>query len=802
MSTLSRSSVSLVIAGVIFLGATASVSAGTVSYTKNAQQALADATGGAGVHTTATTTSTLAVSVPGNLGEVIDVDARVRITHPNLRQLRIVLVAPNGAMVTLIENGINASGSFLLGTNNATGANLQDTWFDQDTHRPITNGAAPYSNRFEAGMAALEQKTPAQLSGNWELRVTDYRSGDTGTLVSWSITLKSADAPQTFTVTNLSDSGAGSLRDAVTKANARAGDNVIQIDPALNGFIVLSGGPIEIIDSNVGSTVIDLGDTRRMSVVGNGKRVFIVSAGDVTIRNMHILHGFAADAEGGGAIFNAATLRVENCALAGNIATLTTGPARGGAIANVGELVVDRCTFTGNSAPIGGAIYTAHGQLFVATCTLNTNGANYGPDASGGAIHAASGDLELVHSTISGNDSTGKGGGITSGPSVGVNFLRNTIVAGNTSPAGPDLHGEFEVQGCVIGNNSDATFTSNSFGKIGTAAAPIDPQLDPIADNGGPTDTMATRFGSPALDAGFCPAAVGLAPIDQRGVGTVDLLSIGTSSQSAYACDCGAFEMSPAVFANISTRLPVETGENVLIAGFIVNTPFQGPTTNVIVRGLGPSLQAAGLTGTLGDPVLEVYNSSGLVVTNNNWRDSQQQEIQATGIPPASDLEAAVVRRLDPASYTAILRGNNGGTGLGLVELYDLEKGGAIVANISTRGFVRTGQNVMIGGFILVGLDPAKILVRAIGPSLSAAGVQQPLQNPYLELYDGQGTKIAQNDNWQATQENVIAATGVAPSNPAESAILITLPAGSYTAVVSGVAGGTGVALVEAYNIR
>jgi subtilisin-like proprotein convertase family protein len=802
MSMLSRHSASLLAAGVILLGSTAAVSAGTVTYTKTAQQTLADATGGAGPHTAATTTSTLTVSVPGSLGQIVDVDARVRITHTNLRQLRVVLVAPNGASVTLIENGINTSGTLLFGTNNATGANLQDTWFDQDTLRPITNGAAPYSARFEASMASLEQKTPAQLSGNWELRVTDYRSGDTGTLVSWSITLKSADAPQVFTVTNLSDTGAGSLRDAVTKANARAGNNTIQIDPALTGFITLSSGPIEIIDSNVGSTIIDLGDPRRVGVVGANNRVFIVSAGDVDIRNMHILHGFAGDADGGGAIFNVATLTVENCSLRGNIARITTGPAHGGAIANLGELIVERCTFTGNSAPTGAAIYTARGRLLVTTCTLNANGANYGSDASGGAIHAASGDLNVVHSTISGNDSTGKGGGITSGPSVGISILRNVIVAGNTALAGPDLHGEFELQGGVIGNNSDATFTPNSGGKIGTAAAPIDPQLNPIANNGGLTDTMATRFGSPALDSGNCPAAVGLAPIDQRGVGTVDLLSIGTSSQLVYACDCGSFELSPAVFANIATRLPVETGENVLIAGFIVNTPFQGPTTNVIVRGIGPSLQAAGLTGTLSDPVLELYNNSGLVVTNNNWRDSQQQEIQATGIPPASDLEAAVVRRLDPASYTAILRGNNGGTGLGLVELYDLEKGGAIVANISTRGFVRTGQNVMIGGFILVGLDPAKILLRGIGPSLSAAGVQQPLQNPYLELFDGQGTKIAQNDNWQETQENVIAATGAAPSNPAESAILITLQPGSYTAIVSGVGGGTGVGLVEAYNIR
>jgi subtilisin-like proprotein convertase family protein len=805
MSMLLRNSVSLLLAGLLLLGTAALVSAGSVTYTRSTQQTLSDATVGFGQHTPATTTSTLSFNVPSNLGQVIDVDVRVQLNHTNLRQLRIVLAAPNGTTVTLLENGINAGGTLLFGTNSASGDDLNNTHFDADTFRPITDGTAPYSARFAAAMTAVEDRTPAQSSGTWELRVTDYRAGDTGALASWSITLKSADTPQTFTVTNFNDSGPGSLRDAVSQANARAGQNIITLGPGLtDGTINLTTGPIEIIHSSGAGTTLDFGDPRRISLATNNSRIFTISAGSVAIRNVSIINGHSSDAAGGGGIFNAARLTVENCTLSGNMATNSAGAPRGGAIANLGDLTVRRSTFSGNTAALGGAIFTAARGAFILTCTLTANQARNAAQGSGGAIYAARGDLFISFSTISSNDSDGVGGGVTNRPATDQHTLENSIVAGNNAPSGPDLHGEFDVRGSIIGNDSGATFPSAPLAsQIGTAADPINPVLGPLANNGGPTDTMASSFESPGLDRGYCLAINGLPSTDQRGIGVVDLLSVGTSSEFSYACDCGAFELNPAVFANISTRLPVATGENVLIAGFIITTPSEGPTKKVIARGIGPSLQAAGLTGTLADPVLELYNSSGLVVTNNNWRDSQQQEILETTIPPASDLESAVVRSLEATSYTAILRGNDGSTGLGLVELYDLGiSRNVVVANISTRGFVRTGQDVMIGGFILVGNDPAKVLLRAIGPSLAAAGIQQPLQNPYLELFDGQGMKIAQNDNWQETQEAVIAATGAAPGNAAESAILITLPAGSYTAIVSGVAGGTGVALVEAYNIR
>jgi hypothetical protein len=212
----------------------------------------------------------------------------------------------------------------------------------------------------------------------------------------------------------------------------------------------------------------------------------------------------------------------------------------------------------------------------------------------------------------------------------------------------------------------------------------------------------------------------------------------------------------------------------------------------------------------LADPLLELHASDGsLLMTNDNWkiRDSdgtnQQADIEATGIAPTSDLESAIVTTLDPDSYTAIVRGKNDASGIGLVEGYDLdETANSQLGNISTRGFVEAGSNVMIGGFILGnGSGASTILVRAIGPSLAAFGLTDVLADPTLELHDENGALVMSNDNWQDTQATEIAATGIAPQDPLESAILATVPGTAHTAIVAGKDGGTGVALVEVYKI-
>jgi len=254
----------------------------------------------------------------------------------------------------------------------------------------------------------------------------------------------------------------------------------------------------------------------------------------------------------------------------------------------------------------------------------------------------------------------------------------------------------------------------------------------------------------------------------------------------------------PGVLANISTRLRVGNGDNVLVGGFIITGT---EPKKVIFRGIGPSLSPF-FTGVLADPFVELRAASGGILRNNdNWRSDQEAEIIATGIPPSNDLESAVVVTLpaNGTNYTIILRGDTG-PGIGLVEVYDLDRTvDSKLANISTRGFVEPGNNVLIGGMIVLGQSPLRVIVRAIGPSLPLTG---SLSDPTLELYDGAGTLLAANDNWRSDQEAEIIATGLPPSNNMESAIVRNLAPGNYTAIVRGVDDATGVALVEVYGLN
>jgi hypothetical protein len=260
--------------------------------------------------------------------------------------------------------------------------------------------------------------------------------------------------------------------------------------------------------------------------------------------------------------------------------------------------------------------------------------------------------------------------------------------------------------------------------------------------------------------------------------------------------------LEPAQIQNISTRLKVQTGGNASIVGFIITG---NALKKVIVRGIGPSL--TGMNPVLADPKIVLHGSNGSIITSNdNWKDSQQVEIQNSTLAPTNELESAIIATLAPGAYTAIVTGANGASGIGLVEMYDLDLGSnSELANISSRGLVLTGSDVMIGGFIMGnGRASEKVLVRAIGPSLAGSGVENPLDDPTLGLHDGNGTLLMSNDNWQddAAQAAEIAATGMSPQDNLESAILATVPPGAYTAVVAGRDGGSGVGLVEVYHLR
>jgi hypothetical protein len=256
-------------------------------------------------------------------------------------------------------------------------------------------------------------------------------------------------------------------------------------------------------------------------------------------------------------------------------------------------------------------------------------------------------------------------------------------------------------------------------------------------------------------------------------------------------------------FANISTRLDVGTGNNVMIAGFIVSGT---QSKTVIVRVLGPTLGSFGVTNVLNDPMVELHDSSGAIVaTNDDWQSgSQVSQISGSGYAPNNSKEAALIAALPAGSYTAVVRGYNDSVGVALVEVYELGTSATRLSNISTRGQVGTNQNVLIGGLIINGSGSKNLIVRALGPSLSSPpfSLTGTLSNPILELHDSSGNLLASNDDWRSgSQAAAISASGYQPPNPADSAIIATLSSGNYTAIVRGVNSGTGVAVVDAYEL-
>ena len=254
---------------------------------------------------------------------------------------------------------------------------------------------------------------------------------------------------------------------------------------------------------------------------------------------------------------------------------------------------------------------------------------------------------------------------------------------------------------------------------------------------------------------------------------------------------------------NISSRLYTGTGDNNLIAGFII---IGADSKKVILRALGPSLTSFGVPNALSDPTLELHDYTGAIIaTNDNWKDTQQTEIVATNFAPAYDRESAIVATLAPGAYTAIARGAAGITGIVLIEVYDLDRNAnALLANVSARGFVDLGDNILIGGAILGGGNGGVnvVIARALGPSLAAFGIQNPMQDPVLELRNQDGTLVDSNDDWKQGNQQAIIDRQLAPSDDREAAIFAILPPGAYTALVRGKNDSTGIALVEFYNFH
>ena len=258
---------------------------------------------------------------------------------------------------------------------------------------------------------------------------------------------------------------------------------------------------------------------------------------------------------------------------------------------------------------------------------------------------------------------------------------------------------------------------------------------------------------------------------------------------------------NPVRLGNISTRGKVLDGDNVMIGGFIIGG--SAPKT-VLIRARGPSMIPAGVLGAMADPQVTLVNSAQAVIAaNDNWGAALNAgAIAATGLAPTNALEASILATLDPGAYTSVVSGVAGGTGVGIVEVFEVDRPDVPLYNISTRGRVLTGDDVMIGGFIIQGDAPQTVLIRARGPSMIPAGVTDALPNPQVTLVNSSQAVLASNDDWgSSVNAGAISLTGLAPTNALESAILITLNPGPYTAVVSGVGGATGVGIVEVFAL-
>ena len=667
-----------------------------------------------------------------------------------------------------------------------------------------------------------------------------------------------------FVVTTTADHDDGvcdgsdcTLREAINAANAAAGADVVTFKSGVTGTITLQSGlgPLTVTDS-----VTITGPGARSLAVSGGSaiRVFTFSSGTNSVSGLSIINGrivAPSDTEAaGGGVYNAVnqTLSFSDCEFSGNfvqggdssLLNNTGSYGLGGAIENIGTLTLDRCTFSNNTAKggiggqgsgavngnpfagaggggYGGAINNEiAGHLTINNCTFSGNSAlggkggisgagQFGGNGGGGVAGVFDeGTTTVTGSTFSNNSGVGGAGGTgnllinNGGPGAGVGGLStnnttvtSTIIAGNFGTG--SVNSNRDIEGSVtsggynlIGSAGSSSFFGATGDQSGTDAAPVNAVLGSLQNNGGLTDTMALLTNSPAINT----SNVNVAPArDQR-----NYVRSGTP-------DKGAFEFGgtiPVTLANISTRAFVQTGGNVMIGGFIITGTG---AKKVIIRAIGPSLSNFGITDALQNPTLDLHDGTGaLIATNDNWGDAaNKQAIIDSQLAPSNSSESAILTTLNPGAYTAIVRGVSSGTGVALVEGYDLDRTvDSKFGNISARALVQTGANVMIGGFVVAGPDSENVIVRAIGPSLSNFGITDAMLDPTLDLYNSNGVTIASNDNWEDTQQAQIQATGLAPSNDTESAIVQTLAPGGYTAIVRGKNNTTGVALVEIYGLN
>ncbi len=680
-------------------------------------------------------------------------------------------------------------------------------------------------------------------------------------------------------VTSTADSGAGSLRDAIPRATVITFDPTVftasgtphlisltQNLPTITTDLTITGPGTNIltVQPTAGGTLSSFyaaGSTSfkpkiKIAALTLGGQVGSTSADlnldDVIIRDLpssedgvfaetstvHLSNSLITNNKNSrGLVVLETNAFLQNCTISGN----TSGDGVGVAIfITLGStLSATGCTISGNSGTANNSSIvnaSVGGSLSLANCTISDNSV-----VSGDTILATGSTIGLFNDTIAGNFASNS---VHSDSSAKITF-NNTIFADSGPTFSSTSGGTFSSTGHNLSTHNDLTILNQA-----SDLNSKDPKLGPLQDNGGPTFTRALMPGSKAIDKGNSIFA-----IDQRGFARpVD--DPNSTNAGSNPTDIGAFEYqlpattptatpvatpkptstpvhtptplptatpsptptptaTPGILDNISSRLQVGTGENVLFAGFTI----QGTgSKKVFIRAAGPSLTQFGIAGALANPQLELHNSSNLIATNDNWQTTQlggvitadqAAAIQSSGLAPTDPAEPAIIATLPPGAYTAIVQGAGGGVGVGTVELYDLsQNNGANLTNISTRGFVQLGENVLIGGFTVAN-QSVNVIVETTGPSLHSFGVANALDNPQLELHDANGT-IAANDDWQTTQfggaitanqSGAIMQSGLAPSNPAESALIARLSPGSYTAIMRGANNTSGVGVIAIYTL-
>jgi predicted outer membrane repeat protein len=578
---------------------------------------------------------------------------------------------------------------------------------------------------------------------------------------------------------------------------------------ALEGGAIFVSGDLNAAFGNNGVTQNGTEESNRASL-----SLTRVVFADLTTSGVGSIPGSAGALAGSFVTLSMDTSIVENCSTSGLGGALQLGER---SFATITNSTIARCragSLGGGMAVFATDLHMTGTNLLQNQTTGNGNGAAMvaGPVSAGNGVPIATDMTGLVENCVFANNSGGTtiyDSDGTSAPFNRIQYGSNRFFPGDRTTYFNDLGGPrtvAELNVLTIPRAGGTATIKAPTPDVALTSAPVVGAIlmvpPTILQSGAPGETLpipsylgyASNGGNAALDGAPQANSSGVVPTSVNGGHT---LTVGSSSFATVP--------PPGAALNISTRLPVGTGQNVLIGGFII----QGPVAKtVMIRAIGPSLP---IPGALQDPVLELHDGIGATIaTNDNWRSTQiggvissgqDVDIQASTIAPLNDAESAIIAALSPGAYTAVVRGANNSTGIALVEGYDLDADkSSKLANISTRGFIQTADNVMIGGFILGGGTGAtRVVVRGIGPSLGAFGITNPLVDPMLELHDTNGAIIDANDDWR-TNQAVIQSTGLQPTNDAESALLLSNPApGAYTAILRGKNNGTGVGVVEAY---